>query len=294
MSTLTYEISTEWVSIFPIPTGGYFVLCFEEQGGDRCAGSIVFLSSSNITDGVSVYNVSNRGINNYFRKLPGTFVFEDYPSRTYEMRNENQNIEVRIVTGTSMIVEFTLTGGSIDATGNTGPTGMTGPTGTNGPTGPTGPRNNGSILTGFFNEGDAVNSNSIVGFAYQNDKANLGTDSDLPPTVNIAILTSTVQVIPITGDIVSLIASCGTSLGEVGTAAAVGLYIQSMSDTTTTFALAGGIMRTDFTSPSIVGYQSSTLTTGSVPVTAGDRYTFVMATRGWSSIRVLSAVAIIN
>ena len=188
--------------------------------------------------------------------------------------------------------------GKTGTTGTTGPTGKTGPTGPSltGPTGRTGQPGSSdpsATLAGFYNEGSLGPVNNLVGFAYQNDRANLGgMNPDLPPTVTIPVLMATVQVIPITGNIVSLIGTCGTSMVETGIPPAIGLYTQSAADMTTTFTFR---MRTDFISiPSYAGYHSSILTLGSIPVVAGDRYTFVFANRGWPSVRVVSAKAIVN
>jgi hypothetical protein len=54
-------------------------------------------------------------------------------------------------------------------------------------------------------------------------------------------------------------------------------------------------MRTDFNGTSANGgYQSSTPNTTPVPITIGDRFTFVIATRNWSQIKQYSVYGIID
>jgi hypothetical protein len=179
-------------------------------------------------------------------------------------------------------------------TGPTGPQGATGPNG--GPTGPTGPSVTSATMIGFSSIAAGV-ANTTNAFSVAGTIFSTGANTDLPTTITFTGTSDNcVQVIPKTGSFQSLIASCITSTATAAPAAAIGIYWQSAATTSLTLTL---IMRTNFSGTSLaVGMQSSTLSTTpvtgqSLSVTAGDRMTFVLATRDWSTIKEYSAVALI-
>jgi hypothetical protein len=179
----------------------------------------------------------------------------------------------------------------------TGPTGSGGPTGPTGSGGPTGPSKLCATILGFVNGGSTA-AGRIVGFSVSGNDFNAGAGADLPATITFGPgSTNCIQIIPMTGTIKQYIASCFTNSATVAPSSAMGLYWQSAVDSSLTLTL---IMRTDFSGTSINGgMQSSALSTTPVlgqtlSVTAGDRFTFVLATRNWSTVREYSVMAIIS
>jgi hypothetical protein len=175
--------------------------------------------------------------------------------------------------------------------------------GNQGSMGNQGPINTGhTTLRGFVNVRPSSGTDVVTAFAYQANVFGLPPSTDLPTSITIdTVISACEQVIPISGTMFSIIASCVTNSADGGPSAAIGMYWQSAATTTNTYSL---IMRTDFTGTSNVsGPQSSTLSTtstnggtdgsGSLAVTAGDRYVFVLANRNWTIVNQYNVVALL-
>ena len=110
----TFNVTSSWTEIFDVEVTDFYVLHLRELADLECSGMITFCEFGNNVSGNVIQNIENRGVVNISTELPTTFRFTDSPSRTYELQKSLANkLEIRITSGTNIIVTFTLFYGGI-------------------------------------------------------------------------------------------------------------------------------------------------------------------------------------